>query len=155
VDLKKIVNIHIYAMAYMWILRYINNMTGKRGIYYKGMRLGPLGLPILKDPKKTPRKERVREIYSISFNSPFQKDSPKNLIVMYDIPHRQKKERDWFRRNLKKFGYIMIQKSVWVGPSPLPKEFVEYLDEIKIGDNFMSFKLERPYTGKSRHIQLS
>jgi len=67
---------------------------------------------------------------------------------MYDVPHVQKKERDWFRRHLIKFEYIMIQKSVWVGPSPLPKEFLNYLEEIKIGDKFRTFKLAKSYTGK-------
>ena len=64
---------------------------------------------------------------------------------MYDIPHDMKKERDWFRRHLIKFGYIMIQKSVWVGPSPLSKNFLDYLKEIKIGDNLKTFKLAKGY----------
>jgi hypothetical protein len=59
-----------------------------------------------------------------------------------------KKERDWFRRQLITFGFIMIQKSVWVGPSPLPKEFLDYLRKIKIGDNFKTFKLEKGYENK-------
>ena len=64
---------------------------------------------------------------------------------MYDIPHTLKKERDWFRRQLINFGYVMIQKSVWVGPSPLPKDFLAYLKEIKIGDSFKTFKLAKSY----------
>ena len=91
------------------------------------------------------KKTRRRSLYHVSFLSPFKKDAPKNLIVMYDIPHNLKKERDWFRRQLIKFEYIMIQKSVWVGPSPLPKDFLDYLKEIKIGDNFKTFKLAKPY----------
>ena len=67
---------------------------------------------------------------------------------MYDIPTAFRKERDWFRRHLVKFGYIMIQKSVWVGPAPLPKDFLDYLKEIKIGDNFKTFKLAKSYTEK-------
>lgn len=77
--------------------------------------------------------------------SHFKKDAPKNLMVMYDIPHNLKKERDWFRRQLINFSYIMIQKSVWVGPSPLPQEFLDYLTEIKINDNFKTFKLAKSY----------
>ena len=120
-------------------------------IYYKGMRVGSLGLPA-PSRKKDNKKERTRDLYSASFSSVFHKDAPKNLIIMYDIPENKKKERDWFRRHLKKFGYIMIQRSVWVGPSPLPKEFVDYLKEIKIGNNFMFFKLAKSYTGKSQTI---
>ena len=43
----------------------------------------------------------------------------------------------------------MIQKSVWVGPSPLPKYFLDYLKEIKIGNNFKTFKLVKSYIKKS------
>ena len=42
----------------------------------------------------------------------------------------------------------MIQRSVWVGPSPLPIEFSSYLKEIKLGDNLKTFKLARGYGEK-------
>ena len=67
---------------------------------------------------------------------------------MYDIPSGKKKKRDWFRRQLIKFEYIMIQKSVWAGPSPLPKDFWDYLKEIKIEENFKTFKLAKSYLKK-------
>ena len=104
-------------------------MTISRTIHYKGMRVNAFGLPMLKSSKKEQNKKfiRKRNPYHVSFISSFGKDAPKNLIVMYDIPHNLKKERDWFRRHLIKFGYVMIQKSVWVGPSPLPKNFLDYL----------------------------
>ena len=88
---------------------------------------------------------RKKISYNVSFECCFDQKSPKNLIVMYDIPHLQKKERDWFRRQLIKFGYVMIQKSVWVGPSPLPDEFMKYLKEIKIGNHLKTFKLAKSY----------
>ncbi len=72
-------------------------------------------------------------------------NGPKNLLLLYDIPENKKKERDWFRRTLVKFGFIMIQRSVWVGPSPLPKEFVDYVKSIKLTENIKTFKLEHNY----------
>lgn len=123
-------------------------MINKNKIHYKGMQVNAFGLPVFNRPRKGQTKkvhERVRSLYHVSFSSSFKKETPKNLIVMYDIPHDMKKERDWFRRHLIKFGYIMIQKSVWVGPSPLPKNFLDYLKEIKIGDKFKTFKLAKPY----------
>lgn len=122
--------------------------------YYKGMRVNSLGLPVLGEKRRIRIKEknRKRDFYRIAFSSPFLKDSPKNLIVMYDIPHVQKKERDWFRRHLIRFGYLMIQKSVWVGPSPLPEEFLNYLKEIKILNNFKTFKLAKPYDEKKKAL---
>jgi len=119
-----------------------------RILRYKGMRVNAFGLPILSSSQKDSNKKhhkRTRNLYNVSFSSSFKKDTPKNLIVMYDIPEEFKKERDWFRRQLVKFEYIMIQRSVWVGPSPLPKDFLDYLKEIKIGNNFKTFKLAKPY----------
>lgn len=79
------------------------------------------------------------------FNNMFSKSAPKNLLVMFDIPESQKAEREWFRWHLKKFNYEMIQKSVWVGPSPLPEDFLKYLKEIKLKDCIKTFKLAKPY----------
>jgi|SRR3989344_79066 len=129
-------------------------MGPRKTFYYKGIRVNAFGIPVphlTKKQKKIQYSEsyrkpvRKRDVYNISFASIFTENAPKNLIVMYDIPDTMKKERDWFRRHLIKFGYVMIQRSVWVGPSPLPKHFLEYLKEIKIGNRFKTFKLAKPY----------
>ena len=122
-------------------------MTKRKIFNYKGVRVNAFGLPVFRNHKKENANKKIRNkrLYNVSFDSSFTKDAPKNLIVMYDIPHSLKRERDWFRRHLVKFGYIIIQKSVWVGPSPLPEDFLSYLKEIKIGNNFKTFKLAKPY----------
>ena len=79
----------------------------------------------------------------------FPKDSPKNLLVMYDIPEDKKAEREWFRFHLKKFGYEMIQRSVWVGPSPLPEDFLDYLEEVKLKSHVKTFKLAKSYKNRT------
>ncbi len=87
-----------------------------------------------------------RKIDSLKqFDFKFNESAPKNLIVMFDILETKKAEREWLRWHLKKFNYLMIQKSVWVGPSPLPKEFLDYIKEIKIKDGFKTFKLAKGY----------
>lgn len=118
-----------------------------RILRYKGMRVNSFGLPLFNGVRKESKNKpaRKRSLYHFNFLSSFKKSAPKNLIVMYDIPHDMKKERDWFRRQLIKFHYIMIQKSVWVGPSPLPEDFLNYVKEIKIRDKFKTFKLAKPY----------
>lgn len=95
-------------------------------------------------------KEYLKQSESIlrQFNSSFKKDSPRNLLLIFDIPESKKSEREWFRHHLKKFNYVMIQKSVWVGPSPLPKEFLDYIKEIKLSDSIETFKLAKPYQKK-------
>ena len=129
-------------------------MVYKKKFYYKGIEVNALGIPtfLLKDSNRIKKTERQRKFYNTSFLSPFKKDSPKTLLVMYDIPSDKKKERDWFRRHLKKFNYIMIQKSVWVGPSPLPKEFMDYVKEIGLKENLKTFKLAQNYQDKDNNI---
>src|SRR3990167_9272751 len=125
---------------------------------YKGVRTNMFGIPQIKNKSdntirstKSQMKNRVfienydqcwhitpggREYMRMKINSLkkfpniFKKDAPKNLMVMFDIPEKQKAEREWFRWHLKKLNYKMIQKSVWVGPSPLPKQFIIELFEM-------------------------
>lgn len=85
------------------------------------------------------KKKQLRNFEAIENNG------PKNLLLLYDIPEDKKSERNWFRRTLVKFGFVMIQRSVWVGPSPLPKEFIDYIKEIKLKDTIKTFKLEKDY----------
>ncbi len=125
-------------------------MSGKN-IYYKGMRVNSFGLPILNETKINNKKNSKR-YYHPSFFSPFKKSSIKNMIVMYDVPIEKKKERDWFRRHLKKFNYTMIQKSVWVGPSPLPTQFMDYVKSIGLKEKIKTFKLAKNYTEKDTLI---
>jgi len=82
---------------------------------------------------------------SLKFSSPFALNAPKNLLLMFDIPESKKAERNWLRLHLREFQYFMIQKSVWVGPSPLPKKFTSYAKEMGLGSCIKTFKLARPY----------
>ncbi len=141
---------------------------------YKGIRVGFLGLPDFQYYKYQTLANRCSDLkrkgyikekngnYFITnkgldflegqarpilkkFSTEKTENDPKNLLIIYDIPEQKRSEREWFRRNLKNLHFIMIQKSVWVGPSPLPKDFLDYLKEIKIGDSFKTFKLEKGY----------
>jgi DNA-binding transcriptional regulator PaaX len=98
---------------------------------------------------KNGRKYIERKMNSLEqFSSKLSKNSPKDLLVIFDIPETKKAKREWLRWHLKKFNYQMVQKSVWVGPSPLPKEFLDYLEEIKIKDGLKTFKLARGFDFK-------
>ena len=44
----------------------------------------------------------------------------------------------------------MIQKSVWVGPSPLPQDFIFYLKEVDLENEIKTFKLEKGYKTKEK-----
>jgi len=82
---------------------------------------------------------------SLKFSSPFVLNAPKNLLLMFDIPESKRAERNWLRWHLKEFQYCMIQQSVWVGPSPLPKKFGAHLKEMDLYKCIKIFKLAKPY----------
>lgn len=64
----------------------------------------------------------------------------KQLIVTFDIPEKRRKYRDWLRLELISFGFEPVQKSVWFGPA-LPKEFIEYLGEVRLLGYIRFFKV--------------
>jgi DNA-binding transcriptional regulator PaaX len=49
------------------------------------------------------------------------------VMILFDIPEKKRKIRNWLRLQLKLWDFEMLQQSVWMGKGPLPKEFVERL----------------------------
>jgi|SRR3989338_3283622 len=82
--------------------------------------------------------ERIRT-FSSQKNITDNREKLKNLVIIFDIPEKQKLYREWLRSELVGLGFTMIQKSVWLGPA-LPKEFVEYLDEIGLLKHIRFFR---------------
>jgi hypothetical protein len=117
----------------------IVNAVGQRVFNY-GKKEKPIRIP--------------KRNYSFSkcFYYNFSLKAPKDLVVMYDIPSKKKKEREWFLRHLKRFDYTMIQKGVWVGPSPLPKDFLNYVGSIGLSDKLRTIKLAKPYSSGDRDM---
>lgn len=70
------------------------------------------------------------------------KNSSKSLILIFDIPERKRRYRDWLRSELVGFDFEQVQKSVWFGP-PLPKEFIKYLDEVDLLQYIKFFRATR------------
>jgi len=140
--------------------------------YYKGVRVNIFGLPVSKKYKTSSFRGsayRLRTDGLIDkdtsgwyitkngenyfkthksfkrFDSVFSDKSKKDLLIIFDITQDKRAERDWLRWQLRKFGYKMVQRSVWVGPSPLPIEFKKYTAELKIKDDIKTFKLSKNY----------
>jgi len=156
------------------ILEYLSQIKNKPALRHAGVRIGFLGLPdfeyykyqtlanrcsilksrgYIKESKGeyfiTYRGEEFlnkKPIFRFSkfISNKIDKD-PKDLLIIYDIPQRQTSIRNWFRRELKSFHFRMIQRSVWVGPSPLPEDFIQYVKDLQIDKNFKIFKLAKGY----------
>jgi DNA-binding transcriptional regulator PaaX len=73
--------------------------------------------------------------------SPFTKSDQKKTIVAFDIPETHRREREWLRNQLKTYHYVMIQKSLWQGPGPLPEEFTKHTKELQIDTCIKKFTL--------------
>lgn len=56
----------------------------------------------------------------------------KKIIIVFDIPEDQRQKRTWLRSALLKLDFQLLQKSVWLGPSPLPKDFIKFLHDLKL-----------------------
>lgn len=154
------------------ILEYLSKNKNKPTVRHAGIRLGFLGLPDFKYYKYQTIANKcsllksggyikeINDVYFITrkgeeflnkkiktnfrkFTSYKTDKDPKDLLILYDIPQNQTSIRNWFRRELISFHFVMVQRSVWVGPSPLPKDFLEYVKEMKISENFKTFKLEK------------
>src|SRR3989344_2648673 len=152
----------------MGIQNEIFNLFNTPLLMYKGVPVNIFGLPVFKNYKRNSIKValsrlekklyitfsgstikltrsgkrywRKRQARLQIFESNFPKDSPKNLLLIFDIPEKRKAEREWLRFQLRRFDYKMIQQSVWIGPSPLPQEFRDYLKHIKLSHCIKTFK---------------
>lgn len=74
--------------------------------------------------------------------SPFIKNSQSSIIISFDIPEHSRVLRNWLRNQIKIFGYKMLQQSLWVGPGPLPKEFLSRLEKLNIKNNVKTFNIK-------------
>lgn len=53
-------------------------------------------------------------------------------LVIFDIPEHERKKRVWLRIELIACEFKILQKSVWIGYRPLPREFLESLEDLGI-----------------------
>jgi hypothetical protein len=121
----------------------------KKYFKYKGVTVNAFGVPILFENKEEVKKSRdSKRKYSDykHFVHNYSIDAPNDLIIICDFPFSRRSERDWFRYQLKGFNYSRIQKSVWVGPSPLPNDFIKYVKLIGLFDKLKILKLAQPYS---------
>jgi len=56
----------------------------------------------------------------------------KFVIVVFDVPEKERRKRDWLRNVLKKLELRMVQKSVWIGKIKIPRELLDDLFKLKL-----------------------
>jgi len=65
------------------------------------------------------------------------------VMVLFDIPEKKRKIRNWLRTQLKMWDFEMIQQSVWLGRGPLPKEFSARLHDLGVGECVKVFPIRK------------
>lgn len=73
--------------------------------------------------------------YAYSKKERAAKTNGLSTIVIFDIPEERRKARDFLRRFLKKNGFMMLQRSVFIGRFEIQPEFKELLSELKVDLN--------------------
>lgn len=53
-------------------------------------------------------------------------------VVIFDIPEQKRIIRNLFRRNLKRWGFKQLQKSVWISKRNIYEKLVSYTEELGI-----------------------
>lgn len=58
----------------------------------------------------------------------------KYRVVIFDIPEKERKMRNWLRQELYLLNYQKLQESVFIGKYPLPADLIKDLKRSKIGN---------------------
>ena len=72
------------------------------------------------------------------------------LIVTFDVPEKQRRKRDWLREVLKHLGLRMVQRSVWIGRTKMPRAFLDDLGRLRLSTFVEIFEVSK--FGSLRHL---
>lgn len=113
-------------------------------IFYQNMyRLRKKGYILSKD-EKYQLSNKGKSFYMNTCRKIYIKNKKyKKIIIIFDIPERNKKVREWIRRQIKFWDFKMIQKSVWIGYGPLPDEFKNRLKILKVDGGVKILDVEK------------
>jgi len=66
-------------------------------------------------------------------------------VVVYDIEEQRKRIRDYLRENLRKFGFGMFQKSVWISPHNFLGEIKKIIERLGLEEKVIYFETKNFY----------
>ncbi len=67
-------------------------------------------------------------------------------VVVFDVPESQKYARRWLRNELIAAGYVLLQKSVWMGKRPLAESFYNEIADHGLFGNVHIFEVKEQGT---------
>jgi len=121
----------------------------KDGLIKEGTENGEKTFSITNKGKS--KLDSLREIARKTLPRNYRKEPGGKLVIFaFDVPEKEKRKRGWLRTVLRRLDFTMIQKSVWVGKSKIPQEFLEDIYRFKMVDFVEIFEVSK--TGSLRHI---
>jgi len=74
----------------------------------------------------------------------------KVVIVIFDVPEKEKWKREWLRNTLRELGMKNVQKSVFIGKVKIPELFLENMRKLHAIDYVEIFEIGK--TGTLKHV---
>ncbi len=71
-------------------------------------------------------------------------------MIVFDVPEKEKKKRDWLRLVLRQLGYKTVQRSVFLGKTKIPQSFLDDLWKLRMADYVEIFEITK--AGSLRHL---
>lgn len=108
-------------------------------------KLKKLGL-VIKDPERkvlclTNEGERFVAYIEDRYEVLSKNWDEKVRVVIFDIPEKKRKWREWLRSELSLLQYKALQKSVYIGKTPLPQGFYQEIIEAGLGKYVFIFTM--------------
>ena len=76
---------------------------------------------------------KLKTAKNILFRSQYQtRPSASYIIVVFDISEKEKHKRAWLRDVLRNLGFVMLQKSVWIGKKELPEDLISDMGKLNL-----------------------
>ncbi|MEK7541900.1 MAG: hypothetical protein AAB533_03570 [Patescibacteria group bacterium] len=67
-------------------------------------------------------------------------------LLTFDIPEKLRRKRDWLRTQLFACGFVLLQKSVYIGYRPLPEELMKEIDDLGLSKTVHLVSIEKQGT---------
>ena len=118
----------------------ITKQAGRDGTVWE---ITPRGSAKLYRLKENERKKTQGEMIRKSY---IQEKIDGIVIVSFDIPERERRKRAWLRFCLNALDFELLQKSVWIGRTKIPEEFIKDLRAYKMISYVHIFTADRKGT---------
>lgn len=79
----------------------------------------------------------------LAINNSAEEWDGKWRIVAFDIPEQKRIVRNLFRRNLKKWGFKPLQKSVWVSKRDVYQKLIDYIKNLELEEFITVIEAEK------------